>query len=73
MFAVCSNSAIDLAADNRHRVWTTLPSGKATAFGKSSFDCNVCHRSFTKEYNLLIHERTHKVCQQATHEGRVPL
>lgn len=34
--------------------------GRKCRASVETFDCRFCQRSFTKHYNLTIHERTHK-------------
>ncbi|KAL1465501.1 hypothetical protein WDU94_005067 [Cyamophila willieti] len=50
MFAIMQVETEDYASRNRRKMRTI----------KCEFICKYCQRRFTKPYNLMIHERSHK-------------
>ena len=67
MFTIYS---IEAAASEAATSRGTKPKSRLSSVSPESHDCRYCSRSFSKQYNLLIHERTHK--QQASSEAANP-
>ena len=45
---------------------------RVAAANPDKYECQYCHRTFAKQYNLLIHERIHKDENENTLNGLHP-